>query len=298
MGIYDRDYYQDDAPQGFTILGGPRLIVTNLVIITAAISLIDIFTPAVRIGDFFETHWLSHFLGLKADLFRRPWEIWNLLSYGFAHTPLDQGGFWHVGMNMLMLWMFGRVIELRLGRLEFLWFYLVSIVAAGLVWLAAVNLWQPGTKVFAVGASGGVTATFILFVLYYPRQTVYFWGIFAMPAWVIGVIVVGLDLLNALTGQAGNVAWQAHFGGAAFAFVYARFGWRLSSLLSPRIAWPRFGSRARLRLHAPDADDDALDSEADRILDKVHRQGEQSLTGRERRILERYSRRMRDKRRQ
>ena len=32
-----------------------------------------------------------------------------------------------------------------------------------------------------VGASGGVTAVFILFVLYYPRETLYFWGLFAVP---------------------------------------------------------------------------------------------------------------------
>ena len=62
------------------------------------------------------------------------------------------------------------------------------------------------------GASGGVTAVFILFVLYYPRQTVYFLGLLAMPAWVIGAIVIGLDLLKARTGKAGNVAWQAALG--------------------------------------------------------------------------------------
>jgi hypothetical protein len=51
-----------------------------------------------------------------------------------------------------------------------------------------------------------------------------------------------------------------------------------------------------LRVHDPDAVDDTLDKEADRILEKVHRTGEQSLSGRERRILEKYSRRMREKR--
>ena len=47
-----------------------------------------------------------------------------------------------------------------------------------------------------------------------------------MPAWVIGAIVIGLDLLNAATGQAGNVAWQAHLGGAAFRLLYVQLGWR------------------------------------------------------------------------
>ncbi len=62
MGIHDRDYYQEDGPSGFTITGGPRLIVTNLVIVTVAIALIDIFTPVTRDQ---RGHWLSDVLALQ-----------------------------------------------------------------------------------------------------------------------------------------------------------------------------------------------------------------------------------------
>jgi len=297
MGIYDREYYQDDTPQGFRLGGGARMMVTNLVIVTAVVALIDMFTPASEDGT---SHWLADLLSLKADFYRRPWEVWNLLSYGFAHAPLEtRDGFWHVAMNMFVLWMFGRAVEMRIGRLEFLWYYLVAIVWSGLVYVGLENIVQPGGHVSVVGASGGVTAVFILFVIYFPRQTVFFLGLIAMPAWVIGALVIGLDLLGALTGTAGNVAWQAHLGGAAFAFLYTRFGWRFDRFLSPdgrwRWKWPRPGRR--LRIHRPQADSDTLDGEADRILEKVHREGEQSLSSRERRILEQYSRRMREKRR-
>jgi membrane associated rhomboid family serine protease len=301
MGIYDREYWQEDAPAGLRITGGTRMIVTNVIIVTVAIALIDMFTSG--------SHWLSDTLALKDDLYRRPWEFWNLLSYGFAHAPLArQGGIWHVGMNMLMLWMFGRAIEMRLGRFEFLWFYLVALVFSGLTWLGVEYAWRlftPAQEMLAsgpaqvVGASGGVTAVFILFVLYYPRETLYVWGVFAVPAWILGAVVIGLDLLNAVSGSAGNVAWQAHLGGAAFALLYRRLGWNISrhvpALGSRRWKWP---GGARIKVHRPDADADgsALDEEADRILEKLHRHGEQSLSGRERRILEKYSRRMREKR--
>ncbi len=303
MGIYDRNYYQADDLRGYRRAGGPRMMVTQLVIITVAIALIDLFTPPM-VGQ--QSHWLSSFLALKPNLYRHPWEVWNLLSYGFAHASIDVN-IWHVAINMFVLWMFGRMVELRLGRREFLCFYLAAIVGAGLAWLAIVNVWALGAgralpvgAAGMVGASGGVTAVFILYVLYYPRQTVYFWGLFAMPAWVVGVIVIGLDLLNAVRGTETHVAWQAHLGGAAFAYFYARFGWRFTRGLSARgpwrwpRSWPRRGSR--LRIHRPDTDEVTLDREADRILEKVHREGEQSLSGRERRILEQYSRRMREKR--
>ena len=41
----------------------------------------------------------------------------------------------------------------------------------------------------------------------------------------------------------------------------------------------------------------ALDAQADRVLEKLHREGERSLTAHERRVLEQYSRRMRERRR-
>ena len=75
-----------------------------------------------------------------------------------------------------------------------------------------------------------MTAVFMLFVLYYPHQTLYFSG--CSPCrrgswddhhWQ--------GPTHALTGKAGNVAWQAHIGGAAFAFLYARFRWQFTRFL-------------------------------------------------------------------
>lgn len=305
MGIHDRDYYQEDPPSGLGLAGGPRMMVTRIVIVTAAIALIDLFTPPTRDGG---GHWLGHTLALQADVYRRPWDAWNLLSYGFVHTPLGKpGGVFHVGVNMFVLWMFGRIMESRVGPREFLWFYLTAIVFAGLVWVLAENLWwlralggrgaaAAGPVPQVVGASGGVTAVFLWFVCCYPRQTVYIWGLLPVPAWLIGALAIGSDLLTPLGQHSGTVAWQSHLGGAAFAVLYWRRGWTLRRWGDGLSRWRRAGT-TRLRIHRPRADDGTLDEEADRILAKLHREGEHSLTGRERRALEQYSRRMREKRR-
>jgi hypothetical protein len=62
---------------------------------------------------------------------------------------------------------------------------------------------------------------------------------------------------------------------------------------------PKVKSRPKLKIHDPERDDPnrKQDEEADRILDKVNREGMESLTSKERRILEEYSRRMRKKHR-
>ncbi len=291
MGIYDREYYQDDErPRGITFGGQPRMVVTNLVLVTAVVFVVNLLANDK----------LNAALGLDPDVYLHPWQFYQLLTYGFLHASV-----WHILGNMFMLWMFGRFVETRLGRSEFLLYYLVSIVFSGLTWLALENVWAivtPGVSVEAlprvVGASGGVTAVFILFVLFYPRETVYLWGLIAVPAWLIGAFVIGYDLLIGISGKAGNVAWQAHIGGAAFAFLYLQLQWKLTSLLprSHRFGWKLPGRRPRLRVHDPEVASDDLAAEADRILAKVHREGEQSLTGRERRTLERYSRQVRDKR--
>jgi hypothetical protein len=53
--------------------------------------------------------------------------------------------------------------------------------------------------------------------------------------------------------------------------------------------------RPDVRLHDPEATAKE-DAEADRILDKIHRQGQSSLTSSERRFMEKYSRRVRQRR--
>ncbi|MFN9914604.1 MAG: DUF6576 domain-containing protein, partial [Pirellulaceae bacterium] len=84
----------------------------------------------------------------------------------------------------------------------------------------------------------------------------------------------------------------------AFAYFYGR--WNFSALISP---WDRlralrrrwFGPR--LRTYRPTQDPQVIDeTEADRILDKIHRLGQDSLTKRERQLLTEYSKQVRQKR--
>jgi hypothetical protein len=121
-----------------------------------------------------------------------------------------------------------------------------------------------------------------------------------VPAWVVGVLMIGGDVLL-LLGMASHryVAFDVHLVGAAFAIAYFRFGWNLGRFL-PDLGFLRSGlarlkPRPRLKIHDPDEGLQESDEEGDRILEKVSREGLGSLTRKERRILEEYSRRMRHK---
>ncbi|NOY42328.1 MAG: rhomboid family intramembrane serine protease [Planctomycetes bacterium] len=285
MGLYDRDYgRQDDSNWKPGIhLGGTRTLTTNLVLFTAGIYLLQTLTDG----------WVTNLFSLHNDTLSQPWRIFEFLTYGFLHDP---GNFSHILFNMFGLWMFGRTIEAKYGRREYLTFYLVAIVFAGSAWYAAEffsNTTQLPTLM--LGASGGLSAVLILFALSYPRQLIYIWGIFPLPAWAFALFFVGSDLLGAVN-RTGNVAFTAHLGGALFAYLYFRNQWTLSNWLPQRWSLPRPRNRPSLRIHDPAEPNPKTEQKVDEILKKIQAEGQDSLTRSERRILEKASKEYRDKR--
>lgn len=291
MGIYDRDYYRPEQ-RGFS-LRTPRTVIGTLIAINVAVWLID--------GLFMQnSHWLVDQMAVRVNTLTQPWMWWQFLTYAFAHDP---NSFAHIFGNMLVLFFLGPPVEQTYGPKEFLRFYLVTAVVAAVVW-AVLNKFAgtPGNSI-AVGASGALAGVVILFALNYPHQTVLLFFVFPIPAWLLGVIVVGLDMLGALGYQGGNIAYSMHLTGAAFAFLYFKQRWNLGRLLGGGFSWPRLQSpfRPRLRVHrppkeAPDKPDTDLSQEVDRILEKIYREGEASLTAKERRTLETASRQYQQRR--
>jgi len=277
MGLYDRDYqrggYYEREP-GFHV-GAPSTLTTKLVVVTCTVYVVQLL-----FGDAF-----TEACSLHAEWYRQPWRVYQLLTYGFLHSPRD---LWHIALNMFALWMFGREVEARYGSREFLAFYLAGIVVAGLVWTLAEI--PNGSAAVMLGASGGVSAVMILFALNFPYRTVLFMFVIPMPMWVLAVLIVVMDALGAVQ-RAGGVAFTAHLGGAAFGFLYYKSHLRLARWLPDQSWLSSLRRRPKLRVHAPDdATGNATDSRVDEILQKIQEQGQDSLTRRERRILEQASR--------
>jgi membrane associated rhomboid family serine protease len=71
--------------------------------------------------------------------------VWQLVTYMFLH-----GGVLHLFFNMLMLWMFGNVLEAQWGSAEFLRFFFICGIGGGLTSvLLGWNSLSP-----TIGASG------------------------------------------------------------------------------------------------------------------------------------------------
>jgi len=297
MGLEDRQYYRSeyDARGGFGSPGSQSMVNT-LLMINIGVWVLNTFT-----GEAYHDYFTLH-----SDLWAEPWRIYGLVTYGFTHAKWGNGnGVWHIVINMFVLWMFGREVEGRLGRWEFLRFYMTAVLISGVTWLAYTNLVirpDPTRPVSLVGASGAVMGVFAMFVFYDPKRTLLIWGVIPAPAWLLFGLYVLSDVIGMRSGS--HVAHEAHLAGVGFAAAYHYLGWNLSrfapgnfSLKLPRLRRPN------LKVHRPETGDDVessyrqLEEEGDRILQKIQTQGESSLTSAERKTLERYSRRMRQKHR-
>ncbi|MFP6674884.1 MAG: rhomboid family intramembrane serine protease [Pirellulaceae bacterium] len=289
MGIHDREYIRDDSPPS---LWADKPVVTKLLVINGVLFLANILIG----GD----DWLTYKLAMTPETLTSPLMWFQFLTSGFVHSPST---IWHILGNMFLLFMFGRPVETVYGRREFLTFYLTAIILGSVFWTVRQAAMGPQAS-YCLGASGGVVAVLLLFVFHFPKQTVLLFMVIPVPAWLFGLIIVGSDIQLAF--QPGtHVAFDVHLIGATFAACYYYGHWRLSSLID-RFPWPSRGRpKLRIRSAADDVDpppprpkkaDVALESEADRILDKLHREGQGSLTARERKTLENYSRRMRKRR--
>ena len=292
MGFEDRQYSRDDyqprrALPGFQF--SHQSVVLSLVVINVVIFLLDAFTPQSEPDG---THWLSKFLSIDTN---HLWYFWTYLTYGFAHASLDtETGLWHIAGNMITLWFFGRALENHLGRMEFLKFYLCSIVISGLGWMVLHLVFSPGQSAFIVGASGAVSAIVVLFILLYPREQIFFFGVLPMPAWVLGVLLFVTNIFHAFdTGS--HIAWEAHLIGALFGFLYLKLGWNFARFKFGGLS-KMVGPRSKLRIHKPSVNDEKLQLDADSILAKISEHGEQSLSNKERKTLKKYSEKLRKNR--
>ena len=148
------------------------------------------------------------------------------------------GGLFHIGGNMLYLWIFGNNIEDTLGHGRFLIFDLACGIAAAL----GQTIISPASTVPMVGASGAVSGALGAYLLLFPHAsvvTLMIFGIFVrlvrIPAlivlgfWIVVQLINGFLTVSLGKSEGGGVAWFAHIGGFVAGLI-------LLFLLHPRTA--------------------------------------------------------------
>jgi len=295
MGIYDRDYYRGDSDRMFASLGRWGATVW-LILITCGVFLLQILTrdaapPGLTIWGVYFYDAILH------------GEVWRFFTPMFL-TSFD--GLLSLALSMFVLYGFGRTLEEKYGSRGFTLFYLLAGITGyvGLFLFQAAGL-PRGMPM--LGSGGAVTAVLVLYALHYPRQQVMLFFVIPMPIWGVAVLFVGLGMLGALGGPHGAVSVLTCLLGAAFAFAVYRMGarkpayeWSQTSATRPRLrVVPMDDDTPPRRVEEPEDSEvdesrlspteEALESKLDRVLEKVSRHGQGSLSGDEREILFRAS---------
>lgn len=297
MGFENRDYYREDEGTSGFRFGSDMSLTVRIIIVCGVLFLVNLFVA----GE--SGNWLQKQLSLSPDTLMKPWLWYRYLTHGFMHDPSTAS---HIFWTLLGLFFFGPEIERLYGWREYLRYYLTTLVLGGIIWSVHAHLRFADSPFTYFGANAPVTAVTLLFCMRFPERSIMLFGVIPVPAWAVGAMIVVSNLSALLTN-----AWlgaEPSIVAVAFAVLYYKFGWHLGNLpglsaagraMKAMQAW--FKRRPSLKVFQGDATTDSeyseLEAAADRVLDKLHRDGEGSLSRQEKQLLERYSRLMRQKHR-
>ncbi|MBC8285017.1 MAG: rhomboid family intramembrane serine protease [Nitrospinae bacterium] len=145
-------------------------------------------------------------------LLNNPLEVYpTIYTSMFLHA-----GIWHLGGNMLYLWIFGNNIEDVLGKLRFVLFYFVCGTLAAFGHIAT----DLDSKIPMVGASGAISGILGAYLILFPFSKIktfiflgFFWTIARIPAIILLLFWIFLQIWNSASTEVGGTAWFAHIGG-------------------------------------------------------------------------------------
>ena len=264
--------------QGFS--GNPLLLPEGVKILL--IINISVFILMELLG---QKNILFQLFGLVPQSVLQEYKLWQVITYLFLH-----GGWIHIIFNMFILWMFGKDLEVDWGKNEFLIYYFVCGIGAGLITV----LFNINSPVVIVGASGAIYGVLIAFGFAYPNRIVYLYGVFPLK---VKYVVLGLAIFAffaSLSASQSKVSHITHLSGMIIGIIYILLIFKRKNIHLWYI-------KMRLKSIQGDQNNEKekethIKMQVDKILDKLNDQGWESLTTKEEEFLTHASKRLFDDR--
>lgn len=284
MGLADRDYYREPPPRsGF--LANLTPVVKAILIVNIAVFILDYYVLAPATGYYV----LGSYGAFTITQGLLGFELWRFVTFQFLH-----GGLMHILFNSVALYFFGPWLERYFGPKRFLIFYLLCGVAGAvfytLISYIGILPFMPNTPL--IGASAGIYGILIGVAYIAPnlRVRLLFPPIeLSMRQLAIALVCIGVVFVLFKLDNAGGEA--GHLGGAILGYFLMRSG-ILKPGTSISIHRPRaFNQQTESKLRPRTRVDINETNEVDAILDKVSKEGFQSLTDAEKETLKRAAQR-------
>ncbi|MDW6026115.1 rhomboid family intramembrane serine protease [Mesorhizobium sp. BAC0120] len=228
--LHDANSLQHIRAQYVTI----GLILTNVIVYLLTALGSRNFTNAAVLG-------LGYIPSTVHNIVERPPELVlvpdyaTYVTYAFLH-----GDIFHLGGNMLFLWVFGDNVEDALGHFRYLIFYLLCAIAGALVH----GMVAPASQEPLIGASGAIAGVVTAYLILHPRVKIWILAFaripLRVPAWIALALWIAFQFMMFLAGGKDEISWTAHVGGiVAGAVLVMILRRRDQPVLDRRIVTPR-----------------------------------------------------------
>jgi membrane associated rhomboid family serine protease len=231
----------------------------------------------------------------------------RLITSGFLHT-----GWMHLIFNMISIYIFSGLLEISLGRIQFLLIYFASLIGGNLF---SLLVHRNHSDYSAVGASGAICGIMFASIVLFPGLEIGFFMLpISFPSWLYGIVYI-LYTIYAVKSNKDNIGHEAHLGGALVGMILAlllapsAFAENYVTILIITIPTILFTYLAITKPHILlvnnsfnkttknyysidhkyNEERNFKQREIDRILEKINRKGINSLSNKEKELLEEYS---------
>ena len=186
-------------------------IVRNLIIINVIVFVLQSIIPQV-------TEWLALF-NVHTNSFRP----YQLFTYMFCHAD-----FFHIFFNMLLLSFFGPILEEFWDQKQFLLFYIITVIGAGVFNILMDLLFGIGSFGVMIGASGAVYGVMTAFGIIFPNMELRLLFLpISFKAKYMVMVLGSIAIYSGFTSSPNdNTAHFAHLGGIVVAILLIQFWMR------------------------------------------------------------------------
>ena len=205
--------------------------------------------------------------------------IWQPVTYMFIH-----GDFFHVFMNMFVLWMFGSEMESIWGSREFIKYYFITGIGSGIIWLL-LNI--SNSYSVLIGASGAIYGILLAYGLMFPNRKVLIYFLFPIKVKYFVILLGAVAFISSIGDSGSNISHLTHLSGMLIGFIYLR-----SNTYLPRLLLLVNSMLADIKNKRDDkkqARHLAAKKHIDKLLDKINDVGYDGLNEKEKKDLYNHS---------
>src|SRR5277367_353337 len=163
--LSEREYMREVRPR-FLWPATLAIMVMNVMVF-----IVKLFIDRTDLKEPFEAYFALSLDGMKSGYF------WQLLTFQFLHA-----NFWHIFFNMWAIFMFGREVELNLGKVRMVVLYLASGIGGGVLQMLCAFLLPRLVGDFpVVGASAGAFGLITAYAVLFPDRMLMLLLFFVLP---------------------------------------------------------------------------------------------------------------------